>query len=371
MSAASLSLLTGGKKAAIDEELGSAPAAATAATTGAPEEGVEVDIDVLSAEEVEQVVKDFSLDVPQDWASLTLEGKKVWLKSQAEDAPEAAAATPQEFKCAGVVQTTGKPEKPKKEKAAKAAKPKSTGTEVALTQQAVDGEIVAADALTDLVHEIETMNEKDALQAVTLLADETEKTFFKLGGVLSVIQTKGWVAGYPNFREYVEKGLGIHYRKAMYWISIYNSLVESKVPWEKVKDLGWTKLKIIAEVIQPDNVDNWVGIAKSQTALQLGETVKATLTQGKAITDQSTSSTTTTKTFKVHSGQKETIEAAIDKAKTDSNTSVDTVALENICLDYLGGVSMKQRLIKLGLEASLKALEEAFPDASIEVSLPE
>ena len=79
----------------------------------------------------------------------------------------------------------------------------------------------------------------------------------------------------------------------------------------------------------------------------------------------------TTKTFKVHEDQKATIEAAIDKAKAAANTTVDTVALELICMDYAAAPTMVQRLKQMGIEAALKALEDAYPTAKIEVELTE
>jgi hypothetical protein len=93
---------------------------------------------------------------------------------------------------------------------------------------------------------------------------------------------------YANFREFVEKKHGIHYRKALYWIEIYKRLVEAEVPWEKVKNIGWTKLKDLAPVLTKENVDSWVKVAEEQTALQLVETVKAAVAANspKAIEDQ-------------------------------------------------------------------------------------
>ena len=142
--------------------------------------------------------------------------------------------------------------------------------------------------LADLVFEIENMKEKQALELVGTLAEQTEVTFFKLGGVLSVIQANGWFAPYNSFREFVEKKHGIHYRKAVYWTDIYNKLAEAKVPWDKVKYIGWTKLKEIAGVVTNENVDEWVKIAKENNTISLIETVKAHLNSDKqvAIDDQ-------------------------------------------------------------------------------------
>lgn len=367
--AASLSLLKGGK-AAVEEELTKETENPAAEAAGADDEEVVVDVDTMSSEELDSLVTDNEIETPAEWSGWDADAKRAWLKEQFEETTEDAPT-------AEPAKEEPKAEEPKEEPKAAKKKPaakKTTSKAVATKDKAKEGqvEVPGEDVLSDLVHEIENMNEKSARSAVTALSNETEMTSFKLGGVLSVIQANGWYEPYASFREYVEKELGMHYRKATYWVSIYNHLVEAKVPWEKVKGLGWTKLKEIAEVLTLENVDEWVKIAQSQTTLQLIETVKAHKSAGapKAVEDQA-AKTVTTMTFKVHEDQKETVKSAIEKAKGDSGTTVDTAALEFICLDYLGGQSMSQKLQKLGLEAALEALEKAFPNTNITVELPE
>ena len=76
------------------------------------------------------------------------------------------------------------------------------------------------------------------------------------------------------------------------------------------------------------------------------------------LTDES--KTVTTMSFKVHSDQKATIDAAIEKAKEASGTSVGTVALEFICLDYMGGQTLDQRLAAAGPVATGKIIAKVF-----------
>jgi hypothetical protein len=66
------------------------------------------------------------------------------------------------------------------------------------------------------------------------------------------------------------------------------------------------------------------------------------------------------KTFKFHDDQVKTIDAAIEKAKATSGTSVDLAALELICLDYLGGQTLEERLAVLVLGP--EALAKTFAD---------
>jgi hypothetical protein len=52
--------------------------------------------------------------------------------------------------------------------------------------------------------------------------------------------------------------------------------------------------------------------------------------------------------------------AAIDKAKAASNTDLATVALERICLDYMGGQTLKERLAVLGPDDLTKTFADAL-----------
>ena len=57
---------------------------------------------------------------------------------------------------------------------------------------------------------------------------------------------------------------------------------------------------------------------------------------------------TRSKAYKLHEDQAKTVEAALEKAKATSGASVDSAALELICLDYLGGQTLQERLAVLG-----------------------
>lgn len=309
-------------------------------------------------------------------ASLNLlKGKKTAAeaKTDAKAAPaKKAETTPEPAKTAAAKTETPKDEVKKGEK--KPTKGKAVAT------APLQGEIVHPDQLTDIVFQIENLKEKEAKTLVGQLADSADFTFFKLGGVLSKIQSDGWYAPHASLREYIENEHGLNYRRAMYWISIYDALVAAKVPWDKVKTLGWTKLKEISGILTPENVDEWVKKAEGQTVLQLIETVNSAKKSGDPaqITDGTSSTPVSTKTFKVHEDQKSTIDAAITKAKQESGTESDGAALEFICLDYVGQAEKKMPLPKpvlvqqvqaLGLDAACELLGEAFPDETINITI--
>lgn len=250
------------------------------------------------------------------------------------------------------------------------------------SKEAVKSEVVNQnDVLQVTAHQIENLSKEDALKLADDIFEESGMNDFRLGGVLSVIQTNGWFEGFESFKAMLEAKYGLQYRKAMYLIGIYNDLVINQIPWEKVKNIGWTKLKEISGVLTPDNVDEWVSKAVAMTVLQLQDAVKAYGKAGSgedATTGYTVTSMVTTLTFKVHTDQKETVRSALDKAKAEVNTEFDTVALESICVAYLGGAinmekvggepSLKEIMGKHTYEEVLQIFEQCYPDVDLTVS---
>lgn len=239
------------------------------------------------------------------------------------------------------------------------------------------------DVIHDTVVTLEGLEMNAALSLVSELSENIDYNYFQLGGVLSTIQSKGWYheAGYDSFKEFVAKEYGLGPRKALYLVSIYNGLVDSGVAWNKVKHLGWTKLKELANVITPDNVDHWVGVAENSTVLQLLEAIKGANTAGDSGSSSDDAegqptSNVTTMTFKVHTDQKETVRQALDKAKEEAGTDVDTVALEMICMSFLQGgkvtkqvTGLKDAMAGASWEEVLSVFEQLWPDVDVEVTV--
>ena len=173
---------------------------------------------------------------------------------------------------------------------------------------------------------------------------------------MASMMTNGWSGQYDNFKDYAEQKLGIGYRKAAYCANIYSKLVESGIAWEKVKGIGWTKLMTLLPVITNENADQWVADiqAGDLTVLQLQSMVKEA--QAPSTTGEANTASVSTLTFKAHDDQKATIKEAIAKAKEVSGTSVDTVALEYIAMDYLGNAEGKSAIAS---GAALAVSEEA------------
>lgn len=233
------------------------------------------------------------------------------------------------------------------------------------------------------VNEVNNMERETAIALVPQLMNTIDHDYFRLGGILATVQQKGWAldGGYENFRQYVESEAGIQYRKAMYLVGIYNGLSASGVAWSQVKGLGWTMLKELASILTPENVDEWVEIAKSMTVMQVQEYIKtksagANKVDSSDYAAQADVKKTSTITFKVHQDQKDAIREALDKNKHESGTEFDAVALENICIDYLAGDSklkgkkaptLLELLKGLGTDKALEVFAEAFPDKDFDL----
>lgn len=204
-----------------------------------------------------------------------------------------------------------------------------------------------ADILAKTATEIE--NTADAVVAnsrIYELESEAAFTDIRLGGYLSLVQTKQWFGDHSTFKAYVEAETSMEYRKALYLISIYNSLVEANVPWELAAPVGWSKLKDLATILTEDNAKAWLEKAAGITQAQLAADIavyKKELAAGNTTTSSAPPSDSTVKQWavKLHEDQKDTVEAAVDKAMKEGNTDSKAVALEYIATDYLASTGKK------------------------------
>lgn len=233
------------------------------------------------------------------------------------------------------------------------------------------------DLILVVAHEVENMTREQAYAAVPDLAENIEFNYFKLGGVLSVISLHKWWDEGSSFKEVADKDFNLGYRKAKYLTEIYDSLVASEIEWDQVKDLGWTKLRVLAKVINKENVGYWVDQAKQLTVVQLQELIKQKDQAGETEEgDENLVTTVTTLTFKLHEDQKAVIKQALEKAKEETTTDFDNVALERICTGYLGGIvhtatpaDLKTLMQNNGWEAVMEIFGELWPQIEITVNV--
>ena len=367
---------------------------------GAPGDRIIIDIDSFDDARLDQLLVDEAIEAPDSWANWSPPTKIAWLKlqfgSESDATPAARAAETTPFTRAHARGSSkvslmtslaalanpiegkainGEDAHGGKRGAVAAWPPRSTrGKGIGVAEA---GEIGQPDPLHLLVQETERLNEREALGAVGKLANQSEVALFRLGGVLAHLKANGWHKAYGSFKAFVEAEHAIPYRKATHWMAVYRDLAQSRVAWEKVQTVGWSKLKEIASVVTPDNVDEWVKIALENTTRRLVEIVadhkKAGAQQAIArqSNEQNTADVVTRMTFRVHSGQKGAIQGAIEKAKTQAGTPIAAVALEQICANYLSGATFNHEAKALGLEACLRIIEEAYPNTRLKVAFVE
>lgn len=191
------------------------------------------------------------------------------------------------------------------------------------------------DEIEEAIAEIEHLDQEEALALVVQLSDEREFNTFYLGGVLDMIcRSKYWqdtAEPGEKFAAWVERIYDIRSAKTRHLRAIYVSLDEADVPWEKVKNIGWSKLAVIASVITVDNKEKWITEAENANRLALRNLVK----DYKAPAGSGAKSATVIKTLKLHEDQAENYEVAIKVAKLDADTPHANVALDAICTHFL------------------------------------
>ena len=268
----------------------------------------------------------------------------------------------------------------------------------------VDTTEAEGDFIATAVGILDTYQKEDAFKAVSDYANAGGNANFMLGGALSTIQKNKWWSeeGYDSFRDCIEQVFGLEYRKAMYLTGIYNDLVELGIPWDEIGHIGWTKLKEIASILTLDNVEDWLEKASTMTALQLNDAVKTFKNGGESAQGDTSDAVSdiTTITFKLHPDQKETVRAAIEKAKSEAGTDVDAVAVDAICMAFMessevasdqseteyeegtlsidnaeGPVSLTEEefasaMEQLGAEKVLEVFASLWPEVDVKVTMP-
>jgi hypothetical protein len=242
------------------------------------------------------------------------------------------------------------------------ALPKKPSEEVVLqklTNDAANVKATGTDVIVDLVHCVENLTKDDARARVLELEDDQEKTFFEIGGVLSAIQKHKWFDPYASLDEWVKKNTAIKRSRARAWIQIYDAIAKSGVTWAKVKHLGWTKLNAIAGVLDGENADHWIETASNHNRPEIKKLVQEHLA-GSVAQKGGESTSVAVKTFKFHlhdEREVETVDAAIDSAKTVKGLPDDSSALAYICLVY-----MRLRWRKDGLDRAPDGLASVFAE---------
>lgn len=256
------------------------------------------------------------------------------------------------------------------------------GAQVQEQQPAQEAKVAKAKAtgnlIFDIAQEIGNLTKAKALNQAAKLVDEVDTNYFRLGGILRLIRKEQWFDGHPTFEAFVYERFGFQARKAHYLVSIFENLVEKNIPWEKVADLGWTKLKDLAPLLTPENLDDWVAKAKAVSVAELQALIREAMNPngGGSETSGKTVDNITKMKFSFHPDQTEIVSSALAKAKGEMSTDHDNVAITAICSGYLSGASavagaapadLSALMLQVGYMKVFEEFEKAFPKIELSV----
>jgi hypothetical protein len=228
--------------------------------------------------------------------------------------------------------------------------------------QAMDEVLTSDDPVLTFSKEVEAVTDADVVVTMANHLNSLENSNeFMLGGVLAKLQANPawWSGEHKTFKEAIEALTSVGYRKAMYCINIYTVLVKAEVPWSQFENIGWTKVNALLPVLVQDGtagLKDWVAKAKMMTALQLEAAVKEATTN--EANPDAPKSNTVTKAFKLHQDQLEVVTTAIAKAKNDTGTQVEGVALEAMAQSYMGASLGSLKMNKGTRDDLLKTMKE-------------
>ncbi|TAJ84520.1 hypothetical protein [Reyranella sp.] len=212
----------------------------------------------------------------------------------------------------------------------------ATKTHVPMAR-ALKGDVLAPDPLTCAAHEIENMSEAEAHMLAAEIAETSDFDAFRLGGLLARIHREKWFvgAGHADFRSYVEQRHGFKLRKALYLVSIYESVIDLGLTWNELKPVGWSKLKELVGVITQDNASQWLATAAAEdmTVLKLHALVRETKGEAKGEGTQ--------------------------RRVASSEPAISASAITD--------AQFKAHMAAIGWEATLAVFEQNFPDLALTV----
>jgi hypothetical protein len=184
--------------------------------------------------------------------------------------------------------------------------------------------------------------DEDHMSLAALLAEAYNKKYWE-----------EW--GFEDFKLYCADELDVQWRKAYYFVDIWNKVEEFNLDVKEVQKVGWTKMKEIATVITKRNYKGLMKKAQSMNAKDFIDEVRVLRTKQKG---KDPRPVTTTINLKANEDEAKTILEAISEAKKLTESANDTVALEMICSDWLEDKGAVPEATPL--ESKIDFLEKAY-----------
>jgi len=114
---------------------------------------------------------------------------------------------------------------------------------------------------------------KDALK----LRDKAEESYWELSRVLYEIHQNSYYQawGYEHWKDYIDQEIGWDIRKTQYLLNLrekFKDLPDNVVEW--VKQIGWTKARMIISRLTPENAAEWRARIEGKTVAEIQELFK-------------------------------------------------------------------------------------------------
>ena len=130
------------------------------------------------------------------------------------------------------------------------------------------------------------LSKSQIFELLEFLTERINRQFIMMGGLLYVIRKNKWYEPHATFMEFCDTLVGIQYRKAMYLIQIYESLVTNHIPFEEVAELGFTKMVLLSTYLTDSNYKDLIAWAKPLKTNEIEEELKLTAAKSKEFLDK-------------------------------------------------------------------------------------
>jgi hypothetical protein len=187
------------------------------------------------------------------------------------------------------------------------------------------------------------------------LKDRLDTCYYELGGLLREVfhQQHYLELGFDHFEDYLRGTLEFSIRKAFYLMSIWEKVKELKIPKNKLRQIGWTKMKEVVRVATPEDLVIWLARAEQLTTQEL-----------QALIGQNETDNEAPKPFTIYFylAQREVFERALEIAQLMTGSESRGYQAEMIAAEFLATYeSMEEETSEAGEGSLLQASHRCLP----------
>jgi hypothetical protein len=212
----------------------------------------------------------------------------------------------------------------------------------------------------------ETQLREEALAAKDLL----DKGYTRLARCLSDIYHqrlfKNW--NHTTFSDYIKNELDFTERTSRYLIDVWDKAKDLNLPLDRIESIGWTKMARMVPVMNETNAEDW---------MQKGETMKTKdieLLVKRVRDPDATTPTITLLSFRLGTDDSTIVTEALTESKRIAENESPSVALTQICHDWLMQKGTNPERIDLGAHVSflmkLFNVDITVADKDLELETP-